>query len=53
VQLVEVDVERGFIDFVGTRRDSWQERRPRGQNARGRSGDGRGRRRTTSRQKRR
>jgi len=27
VQLVEVDVERGFIDFVGMSRGSWQARR--------------------------
>jgi VacB/RNase II family 3'-5' exoribonuclease len=54
VQLVEVDVERGFIDFVGMRRGSWQERRrTREQNNKGRYGEGRGRKRTTSRRGRR
>lgn len=54
VQLIEVDVERGFIDFVGMRRGSWQERRRmREQNPRNRSGEERGRRRPTSRRGRR
>lgn len=54
VQLVEVNVERGFIDFVGTSRGSWQEQqRTPEQNSKSQNGEGRGRRRTTSRQGRR
>jgi len=50
VQLVEVDVERGFIDFAGMSRGSWQERRrTRERNPEGRGGEGRGRKRPPSR----
>ena len=53
VQLIEVDVERGFIDFAGMSRGSWQERR-RGQDQNtSRDGENRGRTRPTSRQGRR
>jgi len=46
VQLVEVDVERGFIDFAGMSRGSWQERRrTRERNSGGHGGEGRGRKR--------
>jgi exoribonuclease-2 len=54
VQLVEVDVERGFIDFAGMSRGSWQERRrTHGQNPKGRGGEGRGGKRPPSRRGRR
>ena len=50
VQLVEVDAERGFIDFVGMRRGSWQERRrTREQNSRSLNGKERNRKRPISR----
>jgi exoribonuclease R len=54
VQLVEVDVERGFIDFAGMSRGSWQERRrTRERNPGGRGGEGRGGKRPPSRRGRR
>ncbi len=53
VKLVEVDVERGFIDFVGMSRGSWQERRRGREQNTSRGGENRGRKRPISRRERR
>lgn len=54
VQLVEVDVERGFIDFEGMSRGSWRvPQRGRGRRQEGRNEETRGRQRPVSRRGRR